>query len=131
MDFPLESIHPKAMKAHEAANCAGVQDKYWDMHGLIFENKKALDPDDFRKHAESLGLDMAKFNACLDGGMYVNEIRKDMEEGRKAGVRGTPSFFIGLTGPDESKMKATKMIRGAQGFSSFKSALDEILSEKE
>ncbi len=116
------------MKAHEAANCAGVQDKYWEMHGLIFQNRKAFEPDDFRKHAETLGLDMTKFNTCLDGGMYVNEIRKDMEEGRKAGVRGTPSFFIGLTGTDDSRIKATKMIRGAQGFSTFKTAIDEILS---
>jgi protein-disulfide isomerase len=129
-DFPLESIHPKALKAHEAANCAGDQGKYWDMHGLIFENRSAMEPDDFRKHAGSLGLDMTKFNTCLDSGMYTDEVRKDMAEGRKAGVRGTPTFFLGLTGDDENKVKVTKIIRGARSFPAFKEAIEGLLSTK-
>ena len=132
MDFPLESIHPKALKAHEASNCAKDQEKYWEMHDKIFEDTRAISPDDLVKNAEAVGLDAAAFKECLDGGKYTAEIRDDISQGQKAGMRGTPSFFIGLTDPkDTTKIKATKFIRGAQAFSGFKPAIDELLSAKQ
>lgn len=132
MDFPLESIHPKSFKAHEASNCAKDQGKYWEMHDKIFENTKAISPDDLVKNAEAVGLDASVFKECLDGGKYTAEIRDDISQGQKAGMRGTPSFFLGLTDPkDTTKFKATKFIRGAQAFSGFKPVIDELLSAKE
>ena len=131
MDFPLESIHKASFKAHAASNCANDQGKYWEMHDKIFENNRAISPDDLVKSAETIGLDIAVFKECLDGGKYTAEIRNDISEGQKAGVRGTPSFVLGLTDPkDTTKFKATKFIRGAQGFSGFKAAIDELLSVK-
>jgi protein-disulfide isomerase len=130
MDFPLESIHPKAFKAHESGNCAGDQGKFWEMHERIFENNRALELKDLKGHAETIGLNLEEFQECMDSGKHVDEIRKDIAEGKKAGVRGTPTFFLGLTGPDDTKIKATKLIRGAQAFPSFKTAIDELLSEK-
>ena len=93
MDFPLESIHPKALKAHEAGNCSGDQGKYWEMHERIFENNRALALKDLKGHAETIGLNLEEFQECMDSGKHESEIRKDLAEGKKAGVRGTPTFF--------------------------------------
>ena len=59
---------------------------------MLFENQKALNPEDLVKYAETLGLDMPKFKECLDSGKHTEEINKDMAEGQKAGVSGTPSY---------------------------------------
>jgi len=130
MDFPLESLHPNAFKAAEAANCAGEQGKYWEMHDILFANNKALSPKDLTKHAEAIGLDMPKFQECLDSGKNAAEIRKDMAEGMGAGVKGTPTSFLGLTGPDGSKIKVTKILRGAIPYSNFKEAIEGVISPK-
>ncbi len=127
MDFPLENIHKKAFKAHEAASCSGDQGKYWEMHGLIFETKKMTESD-LDQHAQSIGLDMTAFNDCLGSGTYASDIRIDIAEGRKVGISGTPSFLIGITGPDQSKLKVSMKIRGAQPYAVFKENLDKVLS---
>jgi protein-disulfide isomerase len=130
MDFPLESIHSEAFKAHEAANCAGDQGKYWEMHARIFTNNKALSEKDLIQSGEAIGLESSKFLECLSSNKHASEIRDDMSQGQRAGVRGTPSFFFGITKPGETKIKVTKMLRGAQGFSSFKTTIDGLLSAK-
>lgn len=127
MDFPLP-IHGDAMQAHVAANCAAEQDKYWPMHDKLFANQKALKPDSLRKYAEELELDMAAFDACFGDDARQAEIQQDMAEGRKLGVRGTPSFGLGYTDPGASEVKIIRFIRGAQPYSAFKSAIDEMLS---
>ncbi len=129
-EFPIESIHPRAFKAAEAALCAGDQDRYWDMNALFFRNQKRLRPEDLVRHAETLGLDMAGFRDCLDGGKYTQRVRDDLRDGTAAGVRGTPSFFLGLTDPDDpSKIKATKFLRGAQPYLVFKQAIDALIAQ--
>lgn len=115
------------MKAHVAANCAGEQDKYWPMHDKLFANQRALKPDNLRQYAEELELDMTAFDACFDDDARQAEIQQDMAEGRKMGVRGTPSFGLGYTDGD-SQVKIIKFIRGAQPYAAFKSAIDELLS---
>ncbi len=127
-EFPIVSLHPKAPKASEAALCAGEQGQYWGMHDLMFQNPKQLAVPDLKQGAETLGLDAAAFVDCLDGGSYTETVRTDIAEGAKAGVRGTPSFFLGQTDPaNPGKIKATKFIRGAQGYAAFKKAIDELL----
>lgn len=127
-DFPLESIHKEAFKAHEAANCAGEQGKYWEMHALLFANQRALRLEDLPRHAGVLGLNLPTFERCLDSGKHAIEIRKDITDGVKAGVRGTPTFFLGFTEPNGSKVKALRMLRGAQPYSKFKEAIDSLLA---
>jgi predicted DsbA family dithiol-disulfide isomerase len=100
------------------------------MHDRIMENPKAVSADDLTKHAEALGLKLDSFKECLDSGKYTAAIRKDMAEGSKAGIRGTPSFLMGLTDPKDSKVKATKMLRGAVPYAQFKNALDELLASE-
>ncbi len=81
------------------------------------------------KNAEALGLDMAKFKECLDSGKHADEIKKDMAEGQKAGITGTPAFLLGYSEPD-GKVKAVKKIVGAQPYASFKATIDDLLSPK-
>lgn len=128
-DLPLESIHPQAFKAAEAAHCAGDQGKFWQMHDLLFANMKALRPDDLSKYAKTEGLDMSKFQQCLDSGKYAGEIRSDMSEVQKAGISGTPAFLLGFIEQD-GKVKAVKKISGAQPYAVFKDAIDSLLAQK-
>lgn len=126
-EFPLESIHPLAFKAAEAALCAGDQGKYWEMHARLFANQRALAPSDLTAHAQAVGLDQAKFTQCLDGGTKGAKVRRDLADGTKAGVNGTPAFFIGVA--DGDSVKVTRTIKGAHPFASFKEALDGLLAK--
>ena len=127
-NFPIASIHPLAFKAHEAANCAGEQGKYWEMHNRLFANSNALGLKDLPNHAKALVLEMPKFQQCLDSGKHAEKIRKDLADGQKAGVQGTPSFFVALTEPNDTNLKVLRTIRGAQPYAAFKEAIDSLLS---
>jgi protein-disulfide isomerase len=128
-EFPLESIHPQAFKASEAALCAGDQDQYFEMHERLFADQRALQPSDLIAHAKALGLDETGFKECLDGGKHAPRIRKDLQEGLTAGVSGTPTFFIGLTEPGQSTVKVVQRIVGGQPYQSFKNVIDGLLSQ--
>ena len=125
-DFPLESIHPKAAKAAEAARCASDQSKYWEMHDRLFANQRALDSHNLIEHANAIGLDAGGFKACLDEGKYALAVKKDIEEGEKLGVNGTPTVVLGVSAGD--MVKNPIIIRGAQPFALFKSEIDKLLS---
>jgi len=127
-DFPIESIHKEAFGAAEAAHCAGEQGQYWQMHDRLFTSQNALAPNDLAVHAGALGLDVPSFRRCLDSNRYTMKIRQDLVEGEKAGVRGTPSFFLGMANPDGSSVKVVRMITGAQPYAVFKGAIDSLLS---
>jgi protein-disulfide isomerase len=126
LDFPLESIHKSAFKAAEAANCAGEQGKYWEMHHRLFENQNALEP--WTPHAAALGLDVTKFEECLNSGRQAAAIRKEMAEAQKAGVTGTPTFFFAYTDPKSSKVQTIRRLSGAQPYATFKAEIDKLLA---
>ena len=130
-DFPLESIHPQAFKGHEAANCAAEQNKYWEMHEKLFANQRAMAPKDLSGYAEALGMDVAKFQSCIDGNKYAAKVRKDLTDAQKYGATGTPTFFIGLTDSKGSDIKAVRKIVGAQSYAAFKDAFDTLLGSKQ
>jgi predicted DsbA family dithiol-disulfide isomerase len=100
------------------------------MHNQLFANSNALETADLFRHSQTLGLDSQKFRDCLESGKYLSEIRKDISEGQRAGVRGTPTFFIGVPEGEDTKIKVLKVIRGAQPYQNFKEALDSILTSK-
>jgi len=127
-EFPLEQIHPNAFKAAEAANCSGEQAKYWEMHDRLFANQNALAAKELAEHAKALGLDLTKFQQCVDSGKYTGKVRKDFSDAQRAGVTGTPTFFLGLTDPKGSEVKAVKRIVGAQSYTAFKDAIDSLLA---
>jgi protein-disulfide isomerase len=92
-DFPLTAIHEQAMIAAEASRCAEEQGKFWEYHDQLFTASK-LDKDALIEYARNLKLDDKQFDSCLTGQKYKADIEKDEEEGRKAGINGTPGFFI-------------------------------------
>ena len=95
-NFPLESIHPFAFKAAEAAQCAAEQGKYWEMHDLLFGHQKELATLDLTHLALQLGLEIYRFQSSLDDEKIAREIREDFEGGRQSGVRGTQTFAAWL-----------------------------------
>ena len=131
VDYPL-GFHKFAPKASEAAHCAGDQEKYWEMHDVLFENVRALQPENLPKYAEAAGVtDIESFNTCLDSGKYEELVKGGVAMAQKAGVRGTPGFHLGYSTEDDKNIKSVKFIRGAVPFATFKTDIDKLLSEKE
>jgi protein-disulfide isomerase len=93
-DYPIVELHPNAPKAHEAAECADDQEKFWLMHDKIFQNQDNQKVSDLKQYATEIGLDTEIFNECLDTGKYTTEVEKDRTDGVIADVRGTPTWFI-------------------------------------
>jgi len=97
------------------------------MHNRLFANQRELARKDLSKHAEALGLDVATFDQCLDAGKYAAKIRKDLADAQKLQISGTPTFFLGLTDPNGSQVKGTRMV-GAQPYEAFKAAIERLLA---
>lgn len=93
-DFPLMEIHPEALPAAVAANCAGGQGKYFEMHHQLFENLRTLSSETYTRLAQGLSLDMDKFNECLQDPAQRQEVLADMQKGQELGVQGTPAYFV-------------------------------------
>ena len=117
-DYPLRNIHDHAEIAAEASRCALEQGKFWDYHDQLFKATN-LDKDSLVGYAKEAKLDDKQFEGCLTSEKYKAQIDKDLEEGRKAGVNGTPAFFINGVA-----------LSGAQGQDSFTRAIDDELSRK-
>ena len=92
-NFPLTEIHPHALEAAEAAEEAGAQGRFWEMHGLLFAHQKALEPQDLHAYAAELGLDTEAFASALESGVHRERIEADLDGGVRSGVPGTPTFF--------------------------------------
>ena len=127
-DFPLDSIHPYARKAAEAAHCAGDQDKFWDMHDILFANQGALMQDNLKGFARDMKLDVDAFDVCFDSGKYAKRVEADVAAGAAVGVAGTPKFFVGKVKADGT-MVAT-VIKGAQPAAAFSQVIDRLLDDK-
>ncbi len=128
IDLPLESLHRDAFKAATAVRCANEQGKFWEMHNQLFANQKKL--SDWDARAAAVGLDTAKFDACLESGKYDQDVRKDIGLTQAASVSGTPGFYFADTQPGSSKVTTVKFVGGAQPFPAFKSQLDTLLKQK-
>jgi len=99
------------------------------MHDHLFANQRELARPDLSKHAQTLGLDVAAFDKCLDTDKSAPRIRKDLAEAAKVQATGTPTFFLGVTDSNGSEIKGTKMI-GAQPYESFKTAIERLLTSQ-
>jgi len=116
-DFPIESLHPGASKAHEAARCANDQGKFWAYHDKLFASPPKSSPEIFKALAKEVDLDGTAFEKCLESGKHQAAIKKDIEEGQRVGVTGTPVFFIN-----------GRMISGAQPLDAFVRVIDDELA---
>ena len=93
-DMPMSKIHPLARQAAEAARCAGEQGKFWEYHDLLFADQSKLDQKGLMDRARTLKLDGQQFESCLSGEKFKAQIQQDLQDGMRAGVNGTPGFFI-------------------------------------
>ncbi|MCV0431555.1 DsbA family protein [Nitrosopumilus sp.] len=127
-DFPIQSIHPNALPASVAAECANEQGKFREMHDILFEKQnewnnlettQALNM--FSQYSTSLQLDEETFDSCLTSGKHIEEIKKDLDDGRNYGVSGTPGFFVG------NDQIGFVELKGAQPFESFKKIIEAQL----
>jgi protein-disulfide isomerase len=126
--FPLERLHPLALRASEAAECAFQQGKFWPMHLQLFANQQALAEPDLTRSAQALGVNMSSYQVCMAAQLKSpTRVRQDQTEGARAGITGTPTFFIG-TMTAAGKVHALKRLVGAQPFAAFKTTLDALLS---
>ena len=118
--YPLP-FHSQAKMAANAALCAWEQKpaNFWTMHDKLFADQSKLGKEGLQATAKSVGVDMDKFNTCLDGGKYMSMIEKDIQQGKDLGVKSTPTFFVN-----------GKLIQGAQPFEAFKELIDEELANK-
>jgi protein-disulfide isomerase len=93
-NFPLGNMHPHASLAAEAAEAAGAQDKFWEMHDMLYENQDALAKNDLLGYARRIQVDSPRFVAALTGHEFAERVREDFLSGVKSGVNGTPTFYI-------------------------------------
>jgi protein-disulfide isomerase len=114
--LPLD-IHPKAPAAHAAAEAAGRQGKFWEMHDLIFANQQALAPEKYVEYAQQLGLNVDKFKADVAAADVKKRVDDDAKEAASLGITSTPAFLInGL------------YTSGAKPFEQFKQLIDQELA---
>jgi protein-disulfide isomerase len=115
-DYPLP-FHANARPAAEAARCAGAQEKFWPYHQKLMASTE-LGVEKYKALADEVGLDRAKFDACLEKNDFAEAIQEDMKAGEDAGVNGTPAFFIN-----------GRLLDGARPFEQFKEIIDEELAK--
>lgn len=118
-DFPLIDLHPDALNAALAGQCAHEQGEFWSMHDKLFSNQENLKEVDLKRYAIELGLDSIKFSSCLDSNKYYSTVENDFQEGISRGVNSTPTFFIN-----------NKIIKGAVSFEAFEQIIEEELGLK-
>ena len=100
-NFPLRDSHPHAEHAAEAAESAGAQGSFWEMHDTLYENQEQLEDSDLLAYAKELDLDPNQVARDLEDGTYVKRVREDFRSGVKSGVNGTPTFFVNGVRYDE------------------------------
>ncbi len=128
-DFPVQRIHPNALAAAAAAECADDQGKYWEYHDTLFEKQNAwakLDSNSaistFSQFAAEIELEQQQFDNCLKSGKYLEEVQADFSDGKNYQVTGTPGFFIG-----NEDIGFVKII-GAKPYDTFKKVIDAQLN---
>ena len=110
-DLPLESLHPQARQAAEAARCAYEQGKFWEYHDTLYANSPKASADDLKSYGKEVGLNVDSFDRCFASGKYKAVVQKDLNEGAQLGLSGTPTFFInGREIPGNLPLKAFEAI---------------------
>jgi Na+/H+ antiporter NhaA len=92
--LPLVDVHEHAQLAAEAAEAAGAQGRFWEMHDLLFAHQDALDPGDLERYAAELGLDVERFSREVRTRRHASRVARDVDSADRSGVAGTPTFFV-------------------------------------
>jgi protein-disulfide isomerase len=126
-DFPVDANHPMSIRAHEAAHCALEQQKFWALHVKLFSAPGTHTPDQLVARATEAGLDVPAFKACIASGRTTPVIRGSVAVAEQLGADGTPAFYLGTRDLSNQHVHVAKMIDGAQPYSTFQQAIDELL----
>jgi protein-disulfide isomerase len=108
--FPLPASHPHALAAAEAAEAAGAQGRFWEMHDRLYEHQTALEDDDLRRHARKVGLDLDRFEQEMRLHPYEGRVRQDLASGAASHVQGTPTLFINGTRYDGPRDRTSLIV---------------------
>jgi protein-disulfide isomerase len=114
--FPLTNIHPNAQKAAEASMCANDQQRFWEFHDALFEDQGNLTVTALKDKASRLNMDVPTFGSCLDSGRHAEAVAKDVAEGVRLGITGTPTSFVN-----------GRYLNGALPYSDFVKIIEEEL----
>lgn len=128
-DWPVDSLHPQAIRAHEAAHCAGEQQRYWELHPKLFGRPGSHSPEQLLGLAREVGLDMTQFTTCINSGRSSQAIRATSEQAVSFGATGTPAFFIGLHDKRTQKVTVLHGLTGAQPYAVFAQAIDAAIAK--
>lgn len=115
-DYPIDGLHPGARRAHEAARCAHEQGRFWPYHDVLFAEAPRAAAADLEAYARRVGLALEPFRQCLESGRQAAAVRRDIEDGERLGVTGTPAFFIN-----------GRPLTGAQPLEAFVEVIEEEL----
>jgi protein-disulfide isomerase len=129
VDYPIAQLHPDAYRSHEAAACAGDQGRYWEMHAALFATPPVRDVAALTAKAGSIGIDTAKFTACMTSGTHAASVQASADRMGSLGISGTPITLIGLRPAPGQPMKVVQYVYGAQPYSAFKTAIESVLSQ--
>lgn len=123
-DYPLD-FHPHALKAAQAVRCAGEQDKFWQMKDALMKNHARLNPELITSLAREISVKMPAFQACMEGGKHLPEIKAEIAVANTVGINGTPSFIIGRMSGDT--LTGFRVV-GAKPYGEFEKLIREIAS---
>jgi protein-disulfide isomerase len=126
-DWPVDQLHPDAIRAHEAGHCAAEQGKFWETHRRLFGPPGTHTPEILERLAGDTGLDVAAFRECIASGRTRKAIRDWGREAQSLGATGTPAFFLGHRDPATERVSVIQAIPGAQPFSVFAQTIDSLL----
>ncbi len=119
-------FHGEAKPAAIAANCAGEQGAYWNMHDRLFENQGKLNSKLYEQIATEFNLDLAQFKGCLKDPEQEKRVDSELALGERIGVSGTPAFLMGRL--KDGRLTDIKALSGAQPFSSFTRIIDSMVN---
>jgi protein-disulfide isomerase len=125
-EFPLVQIHPLAAKAAEAARCAGDQQHFWEMHTLLFDNQRELEPWD--AHAKALHLNLPEFDSCMQEGKYAELVQNNAQVARQGGIQATPTFLLAFAEGGD-RIRVVRRLRGSAPLPVFKAEIEALLAE--
>jgi protein-disulfide isomerase len=113
IDYPIDSLHPQARQAHEAARCANDQGKFWEYHKALYTGGPKAG-DQLKTVAQQVGLDITSFDACFSSGKHQAAVQKDVDQGKRLAITGTPTFFVN-----------GRPLVGAQALEAFARVIDD------
>ncbi len=130
-DFPIDELHPEAIRAHEVALCGLEQDqeKYWRLHRSLFSAPGTHTTEALEARVREAGLDLGAVKSCLTSGRVTPGIRRTGEIASELGANGTPAFFVGLREKGSNEVRVLEAIKGAHPYSVFEQAIGRAIEQ--